>query len=280
MKKILITGANSYIGQSFEEYMLQHKDAYQVETLDVIGDGWRKAELSDYDVIFHVAGIVHQKETDQNRDLYYKVNRDLVAELAQKAKNAGVAQFVFVSTMSVYGMESGVITPDTKTAPVTHYGRSKLEAEAALTALQDENFTVSILRPPMVYGKGCPGNFQILLSLVRKSRVFPAVKNRRSMIFVDNLSAFVHLLIEKKCSGVFFPQNRESANTTEIAKIMAKALQRRVFFSRLAGLGVRMLIPVFSKARKAFSTLIYQDCEQFDYCYCKEDLESSVRKSI
>ena len=280
MKKILITGANSYIGQSFEEYMLQYKDAYQVDTLDMIGDGWREAELSGYDVIFHVAGIVHQKETAENRDLYYKVNRDLVGELAQKAKAAGVTQFVFMSTMSVYGMESGVITPDTKPAPVSHYGISKLEAEGLLNALQDENFTVSILRPPMVYGKGCPGNFQMLLTLVKKSPIFPAIKNRRSMIFIDNLCAFVHLLIEKKCAGVFFPQNRECANTTEIAKVMAKVLQRRVFFSRLAGLGVKMLIPVFGKAKKAFSNLIYQDCEQFDYCYCKEDLEGSVRKSI
>lgn len=280
MKKILITGANSYIGQSFEEYMSQHKDAYQVDTLDMIGNGWREAELSGYDAIFHVAGIVHQKETDENRDLYYKVNRDLVAELAQKAKAAGVAQFVFMSTMSVYGMESGVITPDTKPAPTSHYGKSKLEAEAALNALQDENFTVSILRPPMVYGKGCPGNFQMLLTLVKKSPVFPAIKNRRSMIFIDNLSAFVHLIIEKKCAGVFFPQNRVCANTTQIAKVMAKVLQRRVFFSRLAGLGVKMLIPFVGKAKKAFSNLTYQDCEQFDYCYCKEDLESSVRKSI
>lgn len=280
MKKILITGTNSYIGDSFGQYMLQYQDAYQVDTLDMIGDGWRKKDLSGYDVIFHVAGIVHQKETAENKELYYKVNRDLVAELAQKAKNAGVTQFVFMSTMSVYGLESGVITPDTKPMPVNHYGKSKLEAEAVLTALQDENFTVSILRPPMVYGKGCPGNFQMLLSLVKKSPVFPAVKNRRSMLFIDNLSAFVHLVIEKKCSGVFFPQNRECANTTEIAKVMAKVLQRRVFFSRLAGLGVKMLIPVFGKAKKAFSTLIYQDCEQFDYCYCKEDLEGSVRKSI
>ena len=280
MKKILITGANSYIGQSFEEYISQFKDVYQVQTLDMIGDGWREADLSGFDVIFHVAGIVHQKETDQNRDLYYKVNRDLVAELAKKAKAAGVSQFVFMSTMSVYGVESGVITPDTKPVPVTHYGKSKLEAEGLLAAMQDENFTVSVLRPPMVYGKGCPGNFQMLLRLVKKSPIFPAIKNRRSMIFIDNLSAFVHLVIEKKCAGVFFPQNRECANTTEIAKVMAKVLERKVFFSRLAGLGVKILIPVFGKAKKAFSTLIYKDCEQFDYCYCKEDLESSVRKSI
>lgn len=280
MKKVLITGANSYIGESFRTYMQQFHDAYCVDTLDMIGDDWRSAQLSDYDVVFHVAGIVHKKETVQNESLYYKVNRDLVAELAQKAKNAGVSQFVFMSTMSVYGLDSGVITPDTKPMPTSHYGKSKLEAEAALTALQDKNFAVSILRPPMVYGKGCPGNFQMLLSLVKKSPVFPAVKSHRSMIFVDNLCAFVHLIIEKECSGVFFPQNRLNANITEIAKIMAKVMHRRVFFSRLAGLGVKMLIPVFRPARKAFSTLIYQNCEQFDYCYCTEDLEGSIRKSI
>ena len=280
MRKILITGANSYIGESFQQYMLQYQDAYQVDTLDMIGDGWREAELSGYDVIFHVAGIVHQKETADNREIYYKVNRDMVAELAQKAKAAGISQFVFMSTMNVYGMESGIITPDTKPAPTSHYGKSKLEAEAALRVLQDENFTVSILRPPIVYGKNCPGNFQRLLSLVKASPIFPAVKNRRSMIFVDNLSAFIHLIIEKKCSGIFFPQNRECANTTEIAKIIAEMLNRRVFFSRLAGLGVKMLIPFFKEAEKAFSTLVYQDCEQFNYCYCKEGLESSVKKSI
>lgn len=280
MKKILITGANSYIGQSFAQYMQGYKDSYQVDTLDMIGDCWRETDLSGYDVIFHVAGIAHRKETEENKELYYKVNRDLVAELAQKAKASGVAQFVFMSTMSVYGMESGVITPDTGPVPATNYGRSKLEAEAVLNGLRDENFIVSILRPPMVYGKNCPGNFQMLLTLVKKSPIFPVVKNCRSMIYVENLSAFVHLIIEKQCGGVFFPQNRESANTTEIARIMAKVLKRRVFFSYLAGLCVRMLIPIFGKAKKAFSTLIYQDCEQFDYCYCKEDLESSVRKSI
>ena len=280
MKKILITGANSYVGESFAQYMLQYKDAYQLDTLDMIGNDWRDAAFSDYDAIFHVAGVVHRKETEANKSLYYKVNCDLVEELAQKAKKAGVRQFVFMSTMSVYGVESGVITPDTKPAPVSHYGKSKLQAEAALTAMEDENFTVSILRSPVVYGKNCPGNFQMLLRLVRKSPVFPAINNCKSMIFIENLCEFVRLIIEKSCSGIFFPQNRECANTTEIAKIMAKVLHRRVIFSRLAGRGVKILIPFWGKAEKAFATLIYQDCEQFDYCYCKVDMEESVRKSI
>lgn len=280
MTKILITGANSYIGVCFEQYMRQFQDDYQVETLDVIGDAWKKAALSGYDVVFHVAGIAHQKETTENAALYYQVNRDMAVEIAQKAKAEGVRQFVFMSTMSVYGMDEGVITPTTQPAPVTHYGRSKLEAEAAITALHDEKFTVTMLRPPMVYGKGCRGNFQLLLKLVEKSPVFPAVQNQRSMISVQNLCAFVHLVIERRLSGVYFPQNREYVNTTDMAKVMAKTLHKRVLFSKMAGLGVKILIPVFSKAKKAFSTLIYQDCEQFDFCYCQEDMATSVKNSI
>jgi len=168
MKKILITGANSYIGVSFERYMNQFADAYRVDTLDVISDAWKQADMSGYDVVFHVAGIAHRKETAENADLYYRVNRDLAVAIARKAKAEGVGQFVFMSTMSVYGMDAGVITPTTSTTPVTHYGKSKLEAETAISGLQDDNFAVTVLRPPMVYGKGCKGNFQLLLKLVQK----------------------------------------------------------------------------------------------------------------
>lgn len=280
MKKILITGANSYIGMSFEKYMSQWPEQYQVDTVDVIGDAWKAVDLSGYDAIFHVAGIAHQKETAENADLYYRVNRDLAVQMAQKAKAEGVRHFVFMSSMSVYGMDQGMITPETMPAPVTHYGRSKLEAEMQMEELQDDRFAVAMLRPPMVYGKGCRGNFQLMLRLVEKSPVFPAVENQRSMISIRNLCAFVHLVIEKGCGGVFCPQNREYVNTTEMAKVMAQTLQRRVLFSKLAGFGIKMLIPVFPKAKKAFSTLIYRDCEQFDFSYCQEDLAESVRNSI
>ena len=105
MKKILIAGANSYIGVSLEHYLNTFDGEYQVQTLDVIGEGWKNADLSGYDAMVCVAGIAHQKETEENAPLYYKVNRDLAAELAKKAKNAGIGQFVFLSSMSIYGMD-------------------------------------------------------------------------------------------------------------------------------------------------------------------------------
>lgn len=108
-KRILITGENSYIGSSFANWLQQWPEDYAVDTVDMIDDGWKNRSFAGYDVVFHVAGIAHIKETSQNAELYYQVNRDLAFEVAEKAKKDGVNQFIFVSSMSVYGLEQGVI---------------------------------------------------------------------------------------------------------------------------------------------------------------------------
>ena len=149
MKKIIITGANSYIGTSFESYMKQFAEEYSVDTVDMIDGTWREKSFADYDVVFHVAGIAHRKETKENAELYYKVNRDLAIDVAAKAKADGVKQFVFLSSMSVYGMESGVITRDTVPLPKSNYGKSKLQAEEGIIPLADNSFAVAVIRPPM-----------------------------------------------------------------------------------------------------------------------------------
>ena len=280
MKKILISGAGSYIGISLERFLSRWPEQYQVDTLDVIGDAWKSADITGYDAVFHVAGIAHQKETNENRHLYFEVNRDLAVSMARKAKDAGIPHFIFMSTMSVYGKESGVITPATQPAPKNGYGQSKLEAEEAMHAIEDERFRVAVLRPPMVYGKNCRGNFQTMKKLVEKSPVFPAVKNQRSMISIDNLCSFVRLAVDEQLCGTFFPQNREPVGTTAMARIIADALGRRVWFSRLAGIAVQVLAAVYPTARKAFSSLTYEGCEQHNYRYCVDEFEHSVRKSI
>ena len=280
MKKILISGAGSYIGISLERFLAQWPEQYQVDTLDVIGDAWKSADITGYDAVFHVAGIAHQKETAENSHLYFEVNRDLAVAMAKKAKDAGIGLFIFMSTMSVYGMESGVITPDTQPSPQNSYGQSKLEAENAMRGMEDETFRVAVLRPPMVYGKNCRGNFQTMKKLVEKSPVFPAVKNQRSMISIDNLCSFVRMAVDEGLSGTFFPQNREPVSTTAMARIMAEVLGRNVWFSRLAGIAVQVLASFYPTARKAFSSLTYEGCEQHNYRYCVEDFEESMRKSI
>lgn len=276
MRKILITGSDSYIGTSLEKYLCQWPDKYQIDTADLKKDNWVEINFEIYDVILHVAGIVHKKETRNNIRLYYKVNCDLTIEVADKARKEGVSQFIFVSSMSVYGIDTGIITPDTEAAPRSHYGKSKWKAEIALNSMADKTFSVTIVRLPMVYGKNCKGNFQLLLNLIKKCPVFPVVKNQRSMISINNLCSFLRLVIDHGYSGLFCPQNRDYVNTTQMARHISKTINSPVCFSRLAGIAVKCILPFYGKARKAFGTLIYQDCEQFGFCYCKENLEESI----
>ena len=219
MKRILITGAESYIGTSFDRYLKEkYPGQYEVDTVDMVDGSWRKKSFSGYDSVFHVAGIAHRKETEKNAELYYKVNRDLAADCAAKAKNDGVKQFVFLSSMSVYGLNSGYIGSATLPNPKTNYGKSKLQAEIALKKSEAADFAVAVLRPPMIYGKGCRGNYNTLKKIALKSPFFPNIDNKRSMLYIENLCGFVRALIDNRDRGLFFPQNKEYVNTTRLAE--------------------------------------------------------------
>lgn len=208
MKMVLVTGKTSYIGMNLKNWLEEHPERYQVDAISVRGDLWKEESFSEYDVIVHVAGIAHIKETKSNRDLYYRVNRDLAYEVALKAKQDGVKQFIFLSSMSVFGIKAGIITDATVPNPKNHYGKSELEAEKLIMELVDETFKVAIVRPPIVYGKGCRGNYPRLARMALKLPFFPAVENQRIMIYIDNLSEFIRLLIEHGVGGLYYPQNR------------------------------------------------------------------------
>ncbi|NDL68715.1 NAD-dependent epimerase/dehydratase family protein [Anaerotalea alkaliphila] len=255
MKRVLITGKNSYIGTSLENWLLSEPDKYKVDTVDMKDGSWKEKDFSSYDVIFHVAGIAHIKETADNQDIYYKVNRDLAYETAKKAKQDGVEQFIFLSSMSVYGIENGVIDTSTPLKPSSAYGKSKIEAEDLINGLQDDSFTVATLRPPMVYGKGCRGNYPRLVGLAHKTPIFPKVDNKRSMIYIDNLSEFVKKLIDNRSGGLFFPQNAEYVSTSEMVRLIAEAHGRRVRMTKLFNPLLRLLN--VSTVNKVFGDLVY-----------------------
>ena len=257
MKKILITGAGSYIGMQFEQYMQPFSEAYAVDTLDMLNENWIEFDLSGYDIVYHVAGIAHQKETAKNAARYYQVNRDLAVAVAKRAKEAGVRQFVFLSSMSVYGMRTGVITPDTVPSPISHYGRSKLEAEELLKKMETETFLVSIVRPPMVYGEGCKGNYQLLKKFALKSPIFPNIRNRRSMIRIDRLCAYIKKLMDHENRGCFFPQDPEYVCTSDMVVQLAKQAGRNIRLTKIFNPLIRILkIPVIEKV---FGDLIYDN---------------------
>lgn len=272
MKKILITGANSYIGTSFEKWLSQWPGDYAVDTIDMIGDSWKEKSFIGYDTVFHVAGIAHVKETKKNRDLYFKVNRDLAVETAKKAKKEGVKQFIFLSSMSVYGLETGVITKETIPNPKTNYGKSKYEAEGLLSRLSDDSFVLSILRPPMVYGKGCKGNYARLARLAMKLPLFPNIPNERSMVYIDNLLESIRQSIDGKKCGLFFPQNEEYVCTSELVKLIAETHGKKIRLTKVFNPVLRIM--KLNILNKIFGNLVYikEHDSSYQVCGFKESI--------
>jgi len=222
MKKILIAGARSYIGTAFAEYMSLFPAEYQTDTVDMEENAWENKDLSGYDSILFVAGIVHRKSKTP-AELYYSVNRDLPIRMAQKAKRAGVKQFVYISTMSVYGRQEGIINKESEPSPKNHYGISKYQAEQGLRQLDCEDFGVYILRPPMVYGKDCKGNYQTLSKFVKKFKVFPDYANERSMIYIDHLCCFIKQITDMTLlPGIWLPQNQAYVSTVDMVRQIDK----------------------------------------------------------
>lgn len=256
MKKILITGVRSYIGKSLEKWLGNYPDRYSIDTISLRNDLWKEKDFSGYDVVFHVAGIAHIKETKENVDLYYKVNRDLAFDTAKKAKTEGVEQFIFLSSMSVYGIDNGVIDKNSPLNPKSNYGNSKLQAEELIKTLGYNGFKIAIIRPPMIYGKGCKGNYPKLANLALKAPFFPDIKNKRSMIYIDNLCEFVRLLIEDCSSGLFFPQNEKYVCTSELVKTIAEAQGKKIRMTKLFNPLLKLIS--INIVNKVFGDLVYE----------------------
>lgn len=270
MKKVLITGAGSYIGTAFENWTVNHSLDIVTETLDMKGEAWREHDFHGYDSIFHVAGLAHAdvgKVSEETKQLYYRVNCDLAVECAEKAKAEGVGQFIFMSSIIVYGDSAGigqqkVITRNTPLAPANFYGDSKVQAEAGLKKLDCDSFHVVILRPPMIYGKGSKGNYPLLAKLAGKLPFFPKEENQRSMLYIGNLCRFVELMVENEEQGVFYPQNKEYVRTADLVAAIAAEHGKRmrltgIFHPALVLLG-KMGGKFGALSDKAFGNLVYE----------------------
>ena len=285
MKNILITGANSYIGQALESHLKHWPQDYRVDTVDMIDGSWRQTSFAGYDAVFHVAGIVHREQSKNDpaqAELYDRVNTRLAVETARKAKAEGVKQFLFMSSASVYGLTAPIgkvvmITKDTPLAPVDNYGISKAKAEAQLQELAGEGFKLAILRPPMIYGKGCRGNYPTMAKLAKKLPVFPYVENQRSMLYIENLSEFVRLLIDDEAEGIFCPQNKEYVNTSDMVNLIAHANHRDILMVRGVTWALKLLHHVTGLVDKAFGSLCYDfELSSYHKAYCLKDLQESI----
>lgn len=254
--RVLITGTDSYIGQAVKQRMKERFPAVTVDEADMKNDGWERLDFGGYDSVVHVAGIVHMKEKKKLKDIYFRVNTDLAFKTAEKAKRDGAGQFILFSSMSIYGLKTGKISKDTLPEPDTYYGRSKLKAEEMIMCLSSDEFRTVFIRPPMVYGKGCKGNYPKLSAFARKAFFFPSFRNERSMIYIENLAEFTCLLIKNKENGVFFPQNKEYVETSEMVRLIALAHGRKIHMTRIFS----PILRIFSNnvLSKVFGSLTYE----------------------
>lgn len=283
MKRVLITGANSFVGMNIESWLLKAPNEFLVDTVDTMNEAWKKADFTKYDVVFHVAGIAHVDPKPDMAPLYYKVNRDLSIEIAKWAKERGVKQFIYMSSKIVYhaskSLKGDFVKSETKPNPNDFYGDSKLQAENGLNKLQCDTFKIAIIRPPMIYGPGNKGNLPRLGWLALKTPVFPAWHNKRSMLYVINLAEFVKQLILREMAGTFFPQNAEYSDTVEIVRLISIEHGHKIWISRLFNPLVWLGAKFLPAIPKMFADSYYeQDMSLYDFNYQLVSFRDSLQE--
>ncbi len=291
MKRILIAGANSYIGTNLESYLLEYnasqgRELYQVDTISQRDSLWENHDFHGYDAIFQASGIAHVDTGAVSREqqaLYYQVNCKLAVATAKKALEAGVELFIYPSSVIVYGDSAPygkqrVINRETPADNPHFYGDSKILAERELSRL---DMQIAILRLPMVYGKGSKGNYPLLVKLADRLPFFPDVQNQRSMIYIENLCEFIRQRIEEGRGGLYFPQNPEYTQTSRMVQEIAAAHGKKVrllkIMNPLVALASRMPGRIGTMANKAFGSLtIDKHISGNAESYCLYDLRESI----
>lgn len=279
MKKLLITGANSYIGTSVEKWLRASKNEYEITTLDMRNSNWHEHDFSRYDSVFHVAGLAHFSKDKSKKDLYYRINTDLTYSVAKKAKASGVLQFIFMSSIIVYGDSTNkerIIDRETSPTPTDCYGDSKWQAEIKLETLKSPSFKIAIIRPPMIYGSGSKGNYARLSKLAQKIPIFPDYINKRSMLHIDNLCEFVLQVLENNIDGILFPQNKEYICTADLVKQIGLQHRKSIYLTKF----FNFLIPLTffnDNIKKMFGNLVYEkELSEYTFSYQIRDFKESI----
>ena len=294
MKKVLITGLNSYIGNSFEKYIRTFDLNIEAEKTSLKGDEWQEKSWAGYDAVLHVAGLAHvdvSRADEETKRRYYRINCDLAGQAAEKARKDGVRQFIYLSSIIIYGDSAPIgkakrITKGTKPSPANFYGDSKLQGEQAVLALQEgdslesmqDTFRVLVLRLPMIYGKNSKGNFPKLKKLAERTPVFPKIENRRSMLYIGNLCKLIRIAIEGEWRGILCPQNREIVSTSELVRLLGEQKGKKIIL--VPGFsGILKLCSHFTGyVNKIFGSLEYdRELDAVETGYCRYSLQGSLR---
>jgi nucleoside-diphosphate-sugar epimerase len=256
MNEILITGANSFVGTNYCGYS-RNKSVKEISLFDIKPAA---IDFTQVDIVIHLVAIVHQSKRI-HEEQYFKVNRDLCINVAECAKKAGVKQFIFLSTVKVYGEynpDSGPWDEDSICHPDDSYGKSKYEAEIALKKMETAEFVVSIIRTPLVYGTGVKANMLSILKLVDRFPILPlaGVNNKRSFTSAENLVAFIDCIIDRRASGIFIAMDEKPLSTPELVNLISRYLNKKIYLIKMPEVFVRLgkyLIPkIFDRLYGSF----------------------------
>lgn len=286
--KVLITGKGSFIGRNLKVW-LEKTGKFIVDELDMENSNWINYDFTPYDTVIHVAAIVHKKKAKIPWQTYYKVNTILPFEVAKKARDSNVEQFIFFSTMAVFGQgkklpKGNIIDTKTKLNPKNYYGRSKLMAENRILKLSSNKFKVTILRPPNVYGYGCPGNYiSSFVKLVKLTPIIPVVYTdcKQGLIYIDNLCGFVYQLIKDRKPGIFHPQDQEGISTFTLLLEIASLTNKKVLYSKLLGKIISLFdkIPIVIKVFGGVSYSTTLSKKPYNN-YSRVDFKKALKKTI
>lgn len=293
MKRILVIGEHSYIGTSFRDYIQKNEPDLEVALAGARDEAWKRVDLSRYDAVLHAAGKAHAdvgRVSEQEKREYYRVNFELAVEAAKASKAAGVRQFIYPSSVIIYGEaapigKQKVITRDTEPSPANFYGDSKLLADLAIQKMNGGEFKTAVLRLPMVYGPNSRGNYPILAKMAKRLPVFPNIRNERSMLYIENLCELFREIIKFEDGGLFYPQNAEYASTSDLVKWIADAAGKKIRLLKLANPLAYLAGIMPGKARmlanKAFGSCVYdQDMSRYrDNGYQKYGFIESIRRT-
>ena len=245
MTRILITGKDSFVGSNIRKYSVFR----DIEEISLLDNKPEDINFEKYNIIIHLVAIVHQKKTIPENQ-YFIINRDLCLKVAELAKNAGIKQFIFLSTVKVYGKFISGSEPWNEKSlciPEDAYGKSKYEAELALKKLADENFTVSIIRTPLVYGEYVRANMLSILKLINRTHILPFkdVENRRNFTGAENLVSFIDRIIEKRASGVFIAMDEKAISTSKLVKMISENLDKKIVLFKIPDFIIKIGMNVF-----------------------------------
>ena len=307
MKKILITGASGFIGQSLIKYLLNLNKSIRgtvrstsfllfntklehvfIENINHKTD-WRES-LNGVDCIIHCAGRAHvmkAKEEDEQK-IYQSINVDGTKQLVKQAIEFKVKRFIFLSSIKVNGESTScdnfdkILNKQKKTIftytdvprPEDLYAKSKLEAEKFLSQISSKkNIEVVVVRLPLVYGNGVKGNLARLIKLVRSGIPLPLslVKNQRSMIGIDNLiDLLIRCIDHPEANGkTFLASDGEDLSTPELIKFIASSMGKKANLFPFPISMLKFLGSVFGK-REEINRLV--GSLRIDNSYTKETL--------